>query len=199
MKKRYVTLFTGLLLLFLMLTGCGVNRGTQTAEQSGESGNTQREEQLQAEIDALQQEIDSLKQSQQAGTSSDAAQPSDNSQTTDGAQSGGDTQTTDDSQTSANSQKTDNTASQSGNGQSGIHHSAGNAGSASNVALSLEEAQNIALARVPGATAQNIRIELDFDDGWYLYEGDILYNRVEYEFEIDANTGNVLKWEEERW
>ena len=61
------------------------------------------------------------------------------------------------------------------------------------------EAQNIALERVPGATAQDMSIELDYDDGWYIYEGDILYNRTEYEFEIDANTGNILKWEEERW
>ena len=32
-----------------------------------------------------------------------------------------------------------------------------------------------------------------------IYEGDILYNRMEYELEIDAETGNVLKWEEEAW
>ena len=67
------------------------------------------------------------------------------------------------------------------------------------MSITLEEAQNIALERVPGATAQNISIELDEDDGWYIYEGDILYNRMEYEFEIDANTGNILKWETEKW
>ena len=65
--------------------------------------------------------------------------------------------------------------------------------------ISLEEAQNIALERVPGATARDLSIELEQDDGWYTYEGDIEYNGVEYEFEIDANTGNILKWEEERW
>ena len=67
------------------------------------------------------------------------------------------------------------------------------------MAVTLEEAQNIALERVPGAAAQNISIELDEDDGWYIYEGDIVYDGMEYEFEIDANTGNILKWEEERW
>ena len=75
----------------------------------------------------------------------------------------------------------------------------GNTGSTSGVAVTLEEAQNIALERVPGASAQNISIELDEDDGWYIYEGDIVYDGMEYEFEIDANTGNILKWEEERW
>ena len=59
--------------------------------------------------------------------------------------------------------------------------------------ISLEEAQDIALARVPGSTARDMSIELDRDDGWYIYEGDILYNRMEYEFEIDANTGDILK------
>ncbi len=68
-----------------------------------------------------------------------------------------------------------------------------------NVSITLEEAQNIALARVPGAAARNISIELERDDGWYIYEGDIEYNGMEYEFEIDADTGNILKWEEERW
>ena len=57
----------------------------------------------------------------------------------------------------------------------------------------------IALARVPGATEQDVSIELERDDGWLIYEGDILYNRMEYEFEIDAETGTVLKWEEEAW
>ena len=65
--------------------------------------------------------------------------------------------------------------------------------------ISLEEATQIALDRVPGATEQNISIELERDDGWLIYEGDILYNRMEYEFEIDAQSGTMLKWEEEAW
>ena len=90
----------------------------------------------------------------------------------------------------------DGQAADSGNG---TQSSSGNTGSTSGVAVTLEEAQNIALERVPGASAQNISIELDEDDGWYIYEGDIVYDGMEYEFEIDANTGNILKWEEERW
>ena len=37
--------------------------------------------------------------------------------------------------------------------------------------ISVEEAKQIALERVPGATDQDISIELDEDDGWYIYEG----------------------------
>lgn len=50
--------------------------------------------------------------------------------------------------------------------------------------------------------AENVRlylkIELDYDDGYYKYEGDIIYDQKEYEFEIDANTGEFLEWKEER-
>lgn len=65
-------------------------------------------------------------------------------------------------------------------------------------AVSLEEAAAIALERVPGAAQSDIRIELDYDDGVYKYEGDIIYEQREYDFEIDANTGTILEWSEER-
>lgn len=62
-----------------------------------------------------------------------------------------------------------------------------------------EQAIETALSRVSGATEQDIRIELDRDDGVYKYEGDIIYNGMEYEFEIDANSGTILEWSEERF
>lgn len=71
---------------------------------------------------------------------------------------------------------------------------AGNA----NVAISMEDAIGIALARVEGATEQDIRIELDYDDGRYKYEGEIIHEMIEYDFEIDANTGTILEWSVER-
>ena len=66
------------------------------------------------------------------------------------------------------------------------------------VAVTLEEATAIALERVPGATESDIRIQLDRDDGVYKYEGDIIHEQREYDFEIDANTGTILEWSEER-
>lgn len=68
----------------------------------------------------------------------------------------------------------------------------------SHPAISEEKAKNLALERVPGATAQNLRMQLEFDDGIQKYEGDIVYDGKEYDFEIDANTGTFLEWSEER-
>lgn len=67
----------------------------------------------------------------------------------------------------------------------------------SNIQITREEAVKLALDRVPGAAEQNLRIKLDYDDGYYKYEGDIIYDQKEYEFEIDANTGTFLEWSEE--
>ena len=59
-------------------------------------------------------------------------------------------------------------------------------------------AKKTALAQVPGATEANIiKFKLDMDDGRWEYEGEIVYNNMEYDFTIDANTGAVLEWEAE--
>lgn len=62
-----------------------------------------------------------------------------------------------------------------------------------------DKAVSIALGRVQGATQSNIKIELDYDDGYPYYEGEIYYDGVEYEFEIDAYSGNVIEWSIDRW
>ena len=73
------------------------------------------------------------------------------------------------------------------------------AGTANGTVISLTRAQEIALSLVPGATAANVtKLELDRDDGRMIYEVEIYYNRVEYEFEIDAVTGVVIKSEMDR-
>lgn len=94
---------------------------------------------------------------------------------------------------------TQDSSSQTQNGQSTQNTQTGqNSGAAANVAVSEADARAAALERVSGATDSDIRMELDYDDGQYIYEGDIIYDGKEYEFEIDANTGNFLKWSEER-
>ena len=62
-------------------------------------------------------------------------------------------------------------------------------------AKSEDEIRAIALAKVPGATASDLRMQLDYDDGRQYYEGSIYYDGLEYEFEIDAYSGAVLSWE----
>ena len=60
----------------------------------------------------------------------------------------------------------------------------------------MEKAKSIALAKVPGAAAANVRkAHLDYDDGRAQYEVEIIYNTMEYDFEIDASTGAILSWD----
>lgn len=59
------------------------------------------------------------------------------------------------------------------------------------------EVRNIALAKVPGAKASDCSLWLDSDDGRLIYEGKIIYNQMEYEFEIDAYSGTILEWDAE--
>lgn len=64
--------------------------------------------------------------------------------------------------------------------------------------LSEEEASKLVLSKVEGAAAQNLRIVLEHDDGQEIYEGEIRYNGMEYEFELNAKTGDILEWSQER-
>jgi len=62
--------------------------------------------------------------------------------------------------------------------------------------ISKQQAKEIAVSQVPGATTDNIReFETDRDDGRLTYEGSLRYNGVEYEFEIDGSSGKILSWE----
>lgn len=60
--------------------------------------------------------------------------------------------------------------------------------------ISLEDATRLVLDRVPGAAAENVRIQFERDDGRDIYEGELYYERTEYEFEIDASTGAFIEW-----
>lgn len=72
-----------------------------------------------------------------------------------------------------------------------------NTASASNETKSEAEIRAIALAKVPGATENDIRMNLDRDDGKLRYEGKIIYDGMEYDFEIDAYSGAIQEWEAE--
>ena len=59
--------------------------------------------------------------------------------------------------------------------------------------ISQDKAREIALAQVPGATAKNMtKLTLDRDDGRLIYEIEIKYNGMEYDFEINAADGVIL-------
>ena len=64
-------------------------------------------------------------------------------------------------------------------------------------AVTEAEAIETVLAKVPGASSSDVRIHLDYDDGRAEYEGTIVYNRLVYEFTVDASTGRIVDWEVE--
>ena len=66
------------------------------------------------------------------------------------------------------------------------------------VQVSIEEAKKAVLERVKGAKEENIKIELEEEDGMYLYEGEIVDQNIEYEFKMDADTGMMSEWSEEK-
>ena len=65
--------------------------------------------------------------------------------------------------------------------------------------ISVERAKEIALSHAGLASNQVTfqRTELDFDDGIQKYEIEFYYNYREYSYEIDANTGNILSYEQD--
>lgn len=66
----------------------------------------------------------------------------------------------------------------------------------SQTSVTPDAARDIVLQKVPGAADDHLRMKLDFDDGRYTYEGEVIYNGTEYEFEIDAQTGELYQWEQ---
>ena len=63
--------------------------------------------------------------------------------------------------------------------------------------ITVEEAEEIALkhANLTNSQVSFMRNELDFDDGVKKYDIEFYFNNIEYSYEIDANTGHILKYE----
>ena len=66
-----------------------------------------------------------------------------------------------------------------------------NQGGTSGSTISSDRAQEIALAEVPSGTTV-IKCQLDWDDGRQVYELELRNGRTEYDFEIDAQTGDIV-------
>ena len=67
-------------------------------------------------------------------------------------------------------------------------------------AVSLEQAQQLALQKAGLSDSEVIwkKLEQDEDDGRIVYELEFISGRTEYDCEIDAATGNFLKFEQEQ-
>ena len=63
--------------------------------------------------------------------------------------------------------------------------------------ISLEKAKEIALKKA-GLSAKDVTFtesQYEIDDGYELYQIDFISGDMEYEIEIDANTGNILEYD----
>lgn len=64
--------------------------------------------------------------------------------------------------------------------------------------LSESDAKKIALDRVSGASESDIyEWKQEYDDGISVYEGKIIYDKKEYDFTINASTGEIIEWDVE--
>jgi uncharacterized membrane protein YkoI len=73
-----------------------------------------------------------------------------------------------------------------------------NNNSSGNDLITVDRAKEIAVKKVPGASVTDIKkFDFDAEDGRIIYEGTLVYDKTEYEFDIDAKTGEIIKWEQE--
>ena len=89
------------------------------------------------------------------------------------------------------------TSGNSGNSTSG-NNTSGNSGSANNY-ITQETAKATALnhAGVKESDVLFVKNEFDYDDGRAVYDIDFKYGGYEYDYEIDASTGDILKSEKD--
>lgn len=69
-----------------------------------------------------------------------------------------------------------------------------------NMYIGADRAKAIAFAhaQIDGSTAKDVDVELDDEHGRMVYEVDFEQGDMEYEYEIDALTGDILTWNSER-
>lgn len=112
-------------------------------------------------------------------------------------------QPSDDQQPPSNETQTDSTQTQqpdSSQAQQSDSPSTQQPQQSTDTAVSLEQAQQLALQKA-GLSDSEVtwkKLEQDEDDGRIVYELEFISGRTEYDCEIDAATGNFLKFEQEQ-
>lgn len=68
-----------------------------------------------------------------------------------------------------------------------------------NITITMEQAKEIALkhANLNSNEVTFVEEKLDYDDNKQKYELEFYYNNKEYNYEIDANTGDILSYEQD--
>lgn len=66
--------------------------------------------------------------------------------------------------------------------------------------LSKDAAKKIAFdhAKVKEADAKRLKIDLDYEDGIQVYEIDFVASGFEYDYDINAKTGEIMKFDKEK-
>ena len=62
--------------------------------------------------------------------------------------------------------------------------------------ITADQAKEVVSAKLPGGVFTEF--ELEKDDGIWKYEGEIKQGKTEAEFEINAQTGAIIKWDVEQ-
>lgn len=57
-----------------------------------------------------------------------------------------------------------------------------------------EEAKSIVAGKAGGASADEVQIRQESDHGRILFEGELYWDGIKYEFELDAQTGIIFDW-----
>lgn len=198
MKKAIVTL-TLLLAIVTMMTGCSQNNNDATANSQNSTTNQQTQNQTSgdsANINLTEEQAKQIAYAHAGVTANDVAAVQVKKEMDDGVEYYDVEFYTKDKEFDYEIKISDGSIWKF---DSEVDHKFYNAESSQqgSAKITLEQARDAALAKVPGATAQDIHVTYEIDDGRELYEGTIYYDRMEYEFEIDAATGDFIQWEKE--
>lgn len=85
-----------------------------------------------------------------------------------------------------------------GNGNDNNNNNS-NPNNAFNAKISLQEARNIALthANLDISAVNMVKCESEYDNGVLVYEIDFTYNNYEYDYKVDANTGEIISYDKD--
>ena len=104
------------------------------------------------------------------------------------------TESTTQNSTESNVQNSSESSTENNNVNNAQNNTVNNTGN-----ISVDKAKEIALSHA-GLSADQVtfvKVNMDFDDGIQKYEIEFYYNYREYSYEIDANTGNILSYEQD--
>lgn len=96
-----------------------------------------------------------------------------------------------------NKNNSNNNSNNSNANGSNSNNNSGNTNNIPTASITVDEAKNIALthANLTEDTVQFLRTEQEYDDGVLVYEIDFNYNTYEYDYKINANTGEIVSYD----